>query len=342
MNSQIMNNAQLIPATVADHATVQNMARFYVYDMSRYCGFISDEWAIPADGLYESYDFKSYFEDPTRKAFLVKVDDELAGFVLLKTIGILPETEWHMGEFFILAKFQGKGIGGQVASQVWNMHPGIWEVLVIPENKSALAFWRKTIAGFTSGGFKEEIKTVDFDRDQPKRYIFSFDSTPNATTIGINPIIRKADISDVPAMVALSYEKRMAYEKAQPQFWRHADGAEEEQTVWFKVLMALEDHILFIAESDSNIAGFVIGKIVKAPGVYDPGGLTLVVDDFCVSSPALWQSVGSKLLNEIKQLTKAKGTTQILVVCGVHDEPKKRFLQHFGLNIASEWYVGDI
>lgn len=170
-----MDLAQLIPATLADHTTVQNMARFYVYDMSRYCGFISDEWAIPADGLYESYDFKSYFEDSSRKAFLVKVDDELAGFVLLKTAGILPETEWYMGEFFILAKFQGKGIGGQVASQIWNMHPGFWEVLVIPENKSALAFWRKTIAGFTNGGFKEEIKTVDFDRDQPKRYIFSFE-----------------------------------------------------------------------------------------------------------------------------------------------------------------------
>ena len=106
---------------------IQNMARFYVYDMSRYCGFISEDWACPKDGLYESFDFKTYFEDPTRKAFLVYVEKELAGFVLLNQVGISKATEWNMGEFFILAKFQGKGIACQVAEQLWKTHPGHWK-----------------------------------------------------------------------------------------------------------------------------------------------------------------------------------------------------------------------
>jgi hypothetical protein len=33
---------------------------------------------------------------------------------------------------------------------------------------------------------------------------------------------------------------------------------------------------------------------------------------------------------------------QILVVCGVHDEPKRGFLTNMGLAVASEWYVGTI
>ncbi|MBN9542682.1 MAG: hypothetical protein J0G32_02660 [Alphaproteobacteria bacterium] len=38
------------------------MARFYVYDLARLCGHKSKDWAMPIDGLYESIDFKIYFE----------------------------------------------------------------------------------------------------------------------------------------------------------------------------------------------------------------------------------------------------------------------------------------
>jgi len=171
-----MNNVHILPATLADYPTIQNMARFYVYDLSRECGLISEDWAIPSDGLYESSDFKNYFEEATRKAWLVKVADELTGFVLLNQAGTSPETKWNMGEFFILAKFQGQGIGRKVAHQIWTLHPGHWEVSVIPENKSALNFWRKTISAYTGDCYREEIKTIGYDQHQPNRIIFSFDS----------------------------------------------------------------------------------------------------------------------------------------------------------------------
>lgn len=166
----------LVAATISDYRVIQNMARFYVYDLSRECGFISKEWALPADGLYESFDLKSYFEEQDKKAFLIKVDDELAGFVLLDKDTILPHTKWNMGEFFILAKFQGKGIGRQVAYQIWNKYPDIWEVRVIPENSRGLSFWRKAILNFTDNNYLEELKDIDYDPDQPKRVIFSFDT----------------------------------------------------------------------------------------------------------------------------------------------------------------------
>lgn len=173
----------IIAATITDYPIIQNMARFYVYDLSRDCGFLSEEWAIPADGLYESFDFKNYFKDPTRKAFLVRVNDELAGFVLLNQAGTLNKTQWNMGEFFILAKFQGKGIGKQAVEQIWNIHKALWEVSVIPENKRALNFWRKVISDFTDGVYSEEIKIVDYDEHQPNRIIFSFDTLSKKSEI---------------------------------------------------------------------------------------------------------------------------------------------------------------
>lgn len=168
---------EILPATLKDYPIIQNMARFYVYDLSRECGFISEEWACPSDGLYESFDFKCYFEDPSRRAYLIKVGHELAGFALLNQEGSSPKTDWNMGEFFILAKFQGKGIAQYVAHQLWNMHPGVWEVSVIPENIKALNFWRKAISKFSHGDYVEKVCQVSYDTHQPNRDILSFQAS---------------------------------------------------------------------------------------------------------------------------------------------------------------------
>lgn len=166
---------QLIKASADAYPIVQNLARFYCYDISRTCGFIEDwDWVFPENGLYEGLDVKSYFEDKDRAAFLVKIADELAGFVLIHKKGINPNTEWNMGQFFIVAKFQGKGVGKQAAHLAWQQFPGLWEVTVIPENTPALAFWRKTINDFTNGHYSEEIKSVSPNTHQPNRHILSF------------------------------------------------------------------------------------------------------------------------------------------------------------------------
>ncbi len=166
----------IIEATMDDYPCIQNMARFYLYDLSRECGSISSDWAIPENGLYESFDFKNYFEEPSRKAYLVKVYDEIAGFVLLNQATEEPSNNWNMGEFFIIAKFQGRGIGVLVAHKIWNIYPGKWEVSVIPSNKSALKFWEKAISEYTCGTFNQQIKEVSYDEHCPRRIIFEFDT----------------------------------------------------------------------------------------------------------------------------------------------------------------------
>ncbi|HJD62029.1 MAG TPA: hypothetical protein LFW14_00185 [Rickettsia endosymbiont of Degeeriella rufa] len=98
---------------------------------------------------------------------------------------------------------------------------------------------------------------------------------------------------------------------------------------------------MLIAEGENKIIGFIIGKIIEAPEVYDPKGLTLRVDDFCVKTDNDWFLAGNKLVEEIKARAKVKNASQI-VVCGGHDEPKRLFLKSIVLNIASEWYVSSI
>ena len=170
------------------------------------------------------------------------------------------------------------------------------------------------------------------------------DALPQLSPIGTdeNVTIRLARASDISAMVSLSYAKRRAYEKAQPRFWAYAPEAEESQSQYFNELLTQDDHILLVAETHDKVIGFVIGRVQEAPKVYDPGGLTVMIDDFCVVSTSNWQEVGGKLLQKLKQLAHLKDASQLLVVCGAHDETKRQFLKGLGLNVASEWYVGEV
>lgn len=52
------NKVKLILASLKDYPTIQNMGRFYVYDMSEYVGD-QEGWEMPEDGLYECIDFKN-------------------------------------------------------------------------------------------------------------------------------------------------------------------------------------------------------------------------------------------------------------------------------------------
>lgn len=160
-----MHDIQLILATIADYPAVQNMARFYVYDMSRECGPHYPGWECPADGLFECDKLESYFTDPERKAYLVKVDEELAGFILINKLDFLP-TSFNMGEFFILAKFQRKGIGQTAACRVFDMHQGTWSVGAIPMNKRTLNFWRHIIGDYTGGDYTERLYTSEELKDE--------------------------------------------------------------------------------------------------------------------------------------------------------------------------------
>ena len=166
---------QLTEATLLDYPTIQNMARFYVYEMSRECGLNDKDWAIPPDGLYESFDFKKYFTEPHRKAYLIHVGDEIAGFVLLYHTDESKEQLWHIGEFFIIARFQRNGVGQKIAHDVWKKYAGLWEVSVIRENRKALNFWKKAIATFPTDA-TEEVRTVDYDSEQPSRIFFNFNT----------------------------------------------------------------------------------------------------------------------------------------------------------------------
>jgi predicted acetyltransferase len=170
----------IVAAVRNDLATIQKMWPFYVYDLARECE-LTKEGAWPTDASYVPDDVRPYFEDSNKKAFLIKINNELAGFALINKLEIMPEIDYFLNDFFIFGKFQNKGIGKLAAIELFSQCEGKWALGVIPTNKKALAFWREMLTSYTANNFSEisktskELKTAECSDPHPM-IIFTFDS----------------------------------------------------------------------------------------------------------------------------------------------------------------------
>jgi predicted acetyltransferase len=165
---------KLIPALREDHPAMQNLGRFYVYDMSE---FIHEPgWEMPESGLYECIDLKKYWMTENTWPFLVRYRTELAGFVIVDKKGTSDKVDFNMAQFFILRKFKGQGVGKHIAHSCFAQFQGTWEVMVIPSNTGAYRFWQKTINHYTNGNYQESRQLVAH-LENSEKIVFQFNSS---------------------------------------------------------------------------------------------------------------------------------------------------------------------
>jgi len=131
-------------------AVVLNLGLYYIHDFTDFLGF-----RCPDNGLFRTSHWEKYWTEPDRRAFLIKCDGEPAGFALVGPDGTQPDTQFDMGEFFIMRKFRRRGLGQQAAFSLFDRFRGRWEVRVVVQNKPALDFWRKVIDRYTGGKHRE-------------------------------------------------------------------------------------------------------------------------------------------------------------------------------------------
>jgi predicted acetyltransferase len=148
----IIENVQLIKATIEDKSIVRNLLQFYRYDFSE---FNQDD--VQDDGLFPEYPYlEEYWNDPYhRHPYLVKCDNKYIGFVLVKYTASEQRNYFSIGEFFIVRKYRRKGLGRVVATQIFDAHRGEWEVHQIKTNHPAQIFWNTVIREYTRGDFSE-------------------------------------------------------------------------------------------------------------------------------------------------------------------------------------------
>ncbi|MGD9959448.1 hypothetical protein [Nocardioides sp.] len=155
--------------------------------------------------------------------------------------------------------------------------------------------------------------------------------------------VREATSADVERMVELADSTRRAYEPHAPVFQKPAADAKDVHRPWLSRLVDNPEAGSFVHDdSNGDVDGFAIITTVPAPPVYDPGGLSSVIDDFVVSSPDKWVTAGASLLAAATAWARERGAVQVVVVSGPHDGPKRAVLQDAGLYVASEWFTAPL
>lgn len=146
---------QVLPAGVADRARLEALFELYVYDFSPMLGLDVGEdgrFAVPPS-------VASYWSEPRKHPFLIRVSGKLAGFALVHEGSRLSgdASVRDMSEFLVLRRYRRLGVGEKAARALFDRFRGSWEVRERRENDGGIAFWRCAIGRYTGGRFEETV-----------------------------------------------------------------------------------------------------------------------------------------------------------------------------------------
>ncbi|MDO9336735.1 MAG: hypothetical protein Q7T61_10070 [Caulobacter sp.] len=152
--------------------------------------------------------------------------------------------------------------------------------------------------------------------------------------------VRKATAADVEACAALLSAHREQLMAWNPRFWNPSAIAGP-MTRAFLGHQVQQAETFLVFERD-GVEGFLIATPAANPPVFDPGGPSVLIDDFCVREGALWPEVGGALLGAAREGWREKGVAQVIAVCADADAAKKSFLQSQGLATTSVWLAAPV
>jgi predicted acetyltransferase len=160
---------EVVRASAQQQATVANLLELYAHDFSEF-----HEVKPGPDGRFGYPNLESYWSDANRHPFLVWLDGQLAGFVLVKKGSEVPGNQdvWDMAEFFVLRGYRRLGIGTQIAQEVWRKLPGPWEIRVMEANRSAYEFWQHAVSAFVG----DAVPSSRFEKNGNSWHLLSFES----------------------------------------------------------------------------------------------------------------------------------------------------------------------
>lgn len=157
---------QIVRAPESERSAIERMLGPYLRELGSYQeGRTIDVWGYPY--------LKLYWSEPDRFPFTIRVDGEVAGFVLVRRISREDRESMEVAEFFVTERWRRRGVGTAAARALWDRFPGEWELQVLVRNEPAVAFWHDCIAEHATGVIDvHEFRAVDGPR---LRYHFRVD-----------------------------------------------------------------------------------------------------------------------------------------------------------------------
>lgn len=141
---------ELVEVKKAEKEILRNLFEKYDYEFSQY-----DLRDVNALGLY-GYDWLDcYWTEERRWPFFIKVDGQLAGFVMVSDHPEVDEPcNYTIAEFFVLYKYRRWGVGSFAARYVWDRFHGRWQLKLHPKNVPSVHFWQKAVSSYTNGNYR--------------------------------------------------------------------------------------------------------------------------------------------------------------------------------------------
>ncbi|CAK9889964.1 MULTISPECIES: GNAT family N-acetyltransferase [Pseudomonas] len=97
-----------------------------------------------------------YWQEPGRFAYLLLVENEIAGFALVRQLQ--ESTAHELAEFYVASAYRLAGVGHAAAQALFDLHRGPWELSVLADNLAGLGFWPKVLP---AGAHAETIDTPE-------------------------------------------------------------------------------------------------------------------------------------------------------------------------------------
>jgi len=126
---------ELVVVDRSHRAVLENLGQLYRYDLSEPYRLRPN-----ADGTFNNRRLDRFLAgvDPEHRAWLIRVDGALGGFVMTK---LAEGGGTSIDDFFVVRALRRSGVGTNAARQVIAMLPGRWAVGFQSYNPGAQRFW---------------------------------------------------------------------------------------------------------------------------------------------------------------------------------------------------------
>jgi predicted acetyltransferase len=157
--------------TAGDRLWIQSVYRDYLDDLAPTTGTGTFP-ALGEVGHREPDQLFHWFGDPNSFPLVILRSSEPVGFALVvrghpaggktgRVAGTGPQVrgaiDYRMAEFFITRAWRRLGIGATAVRLILSRFTGRWEITEYLRNTSAVTFWRRVVASYTRGNYRERI-----------------------------------------------------------------------------------------------------------------------------------------------------------------------------------------
>ena len=137
-------------AAYSERSILEDLMQKYLHTFAAF-----EELALDEAGRYEYQYLDLYWQDDNRHPFLTRVNNKIAGFILVNQQTFMEEADICIGEFFVVPNYRRRYIGKKMAFYIFDKFAGCWEIRQTSQNTAAQSFWQSVIHEYTDSEFQD-------------------------------------------------------------------------------------------------------------------------------------------------------------------------------------------